>query len=267
MQTDDEQFEEPIDYEEPEQTPNAEEKADGTGEPKDEPVLDAKQLQADLKREREGRQEAERNAQFWHERAKTTTPPERKEAAKPVEDVKLSEDLVDAVSSGDAKRVKKLMGEIGLVDKTEVAQLVNERAEQIIAEQNAKTIEQQLYADNPDLKNQDSPLFRAAARHYQDLKQDPAMARSPRLMQTAVKLAKAELDTSDADRARRVGRQAGDRERVPARGESAETQELSRLQKDVVAKFRAVGANIDEAKYKARALKGVQRGGTPTRRS
>ncbi len=215
-------------------------------------------------------EEAE-NSRFWHDRAKST--PAKAATAKAEEAPKLSEDAVDAISSGDPKRIKALLSGLGFVERTEVTR-------EIQATKNEVVSESALLNQYPDLNDQTSEFFKATARHFNDLKQDPDMAKSPRIMQVAAKLANSELNGGNAkrqqvetseERAERVGRQSGERSRRPstnrgAGADDATQNELSAGQKDIIARFRAAGADITEEGYKKRASNGVRMGGAPSRR-
>jgi hypothetical protein len=207
--------------------------------------------------------EAEQNAQYWHGQARNA--PQQREPKKAEEPKKLSEDPVEAISSGDPERMRKVFRELGFVEASEVDRRVNEKAGSVVSEQ-------QMYTDYPELRDAGSPFFKATATEYQRLARDPAMAKSPSLMSVAAELAamktgRTKPGESEAERAVRVDRQSGDRGRKPAsRGTGGESEELTAGQRSVIAKFQAAGAPLTDESYSARAKKGVQMGGTPTRK-
>jgi hypothetical protein len=223
---------------------------------------EAKTLREELKRERESRAEAEENARFWHGKAKSSPA----ETPKAKETPKLTVDLVDAISSNDPVRIRQAMSELGFVDGSEVDRRVNATATTV-------RTEEQLYGSYPELRDPKSEFYKATAKHYNELRQDPALANAPSLMVVAARLAKAELatpakdDEEEDDRAQRVARQSGDRGRRPAsRGSGKdEPEELSGAQRSVIAKFQEAGAALTEEGYTKRAKAGVRMGGTPTR--
>jgi len=207
------------------------------------------------------------NTRFWHERSKAAP---AKAAAEVTEEPKLSEDAVDAISSGDPKRIKALLSGLGFVERSEVTREIQQTKNEVVSES-------ALLNQYPDLNDQSSEFFKATARHFHELKQDPDMARSPRIMQVAAKLANSELNAGKvapkgetaAERSDRVSRQAGDTGRRPTSNRTAgaeDTNELSAGQRDIIARFRQAGADITEESYKKRAASGVRMGGAPSRR-
>jgi hypothetical protein len=235
-----------------------------TEKAKPEADSEAKTLREELKRERESRAEAEENARFWHGKAKS----EPREPAKPKEPVKITVDLVDAISSNDPVRVSQAMREMGFVDGAEMDRRINATASTV-------RTEEQLYGSYPELRDPKSEFYKTTAKHYNELRQDPALANAPSLMVVAARLAKAELGTASAasktdeeddDRAQRVARQSGDKGRRPAARAAADgPEELSSAQRSLIAKFQEAGANLTEESYTKRAKAGVRMGGTPQR--
>lgn len=149
------------------------------------------------------------------------------------------------------------------------------------------TQDAKLLRDYPGLDDAESDFFKATAKIYNSLiADDPYMKQSPKTVATAARLAKAEMGTIPIDRGgrrrvatpdldddedlddldeaetreERVGRQSGDRGR--GKGRTAEVEELSPLQKSIVRKFRAAGADsLTEETYMKRATIGVRLGG------
>jgi hypothetical protein len=241
-----------------------------------EPTADLlKELKAELKAERQARVQAERTAQFWGEKAQTAAKPAA--AAEPEPEPTLSVDLVDALTNGDAKAIKRGLRDLGFVSEAEVNERIQQTRSQI-------TQETQLITRYPFLGagQEQTPEFQRASEIYRELAADPHMAKSPKLLETAARMAAAELgqadtretrrrpvveiddeDEQEADRVARVSRQAGDRGRART-NHDPEAEELDSMQRSIVARFRAAGADIDDTKYAARARAGIRMGGMPT---
>lgn len=235
---------------------------------------EVKQLRAELKRSEKARGESDRTAQYWATMARTA--PAATPAAKPaaVEPKKPTVDLVDALTSGDHELIARGFREMGFVSEEEVDQRIGATRAQI-------TQEAKLLRDYPELEDDKSALWERTGTIYQDLARDPALKGSPRLIELAARTAKAELsaegvkpthraprvavdidDEAEAefDRQERVGRQAGASGRGRSRGDE-QPEALSIVQKSIVAKLQAAGADIDEDRYRARAKAGVIVGG------
>ena len=237
---------------------------DGFEDTSEEPVVEPAKPDsgaAETARLREQIAEAEANAKYWHEQAKTA--PRTAAAAKPA--AKLSESMVDAISSEDPERIRKALGELGFVSTDEVDRRVNAKANVVVTEQ-------QLLAAYPDLNDPKSDFYRATAVEYQRLIADPDMARSPNTMRVAAELARAKsgptkTTESESERAARVSRQSGGGSRRATRAATPEEEQLSSGQRSIVEKFMAAGAPITEEAYKKRAFAGVKLGGSLGRRA
>jgi hypothetical protein len=231
-----------------------------------------RELREEIKGLKSRATEAEDNAKFWHGKAAATP----KAAAKEVEeeDVPLSSDLVDAISSGDKKLVQKLFKEMGFVSSRDLDNKIGQTRAQI-------TEESKLYGKYPDLQDNKSEFFQSAARHYNDLAQDPTLAKSPKLIEIAARLAKAEIgdgeeveerkaptrrdreQDEETDRVRRVSAQAGPRGTLKSRAAAAdESGELNAAQIDIVKRFQSAGSALTADMYKTRATKGVRMSGS-----
>lgn len=259
--------------------PEAEKKAPA---PKVDPEV--AKLRADLKRESTRRKEAEDGMKFWSEKAAHAAERPAKAAKEADEDeTPLSVDLVDAITSGNKKQIKAALKEMGVALRDEVdrdidTKIGNTRAQ--IAH------EAQLYSKYPDLQDESSALFERTKEIYQDLAKDPTMAKSPKLVEAAARIANAELGKPEKqkakpareadpdedepeyeeDRQERVRSQQGSRGRAAAE-KPRDNDELSGMQKSIIEKFRAAGAPLTEDTYRARARKGVQMSGLPGRRA
>jgi hypothetical protein len=252
--------------------------------PKVDPEL--KKLQADLKRETARRKEAEDGMRFWSEKAGREASAER--APKPdkeEEAEKLTVDLVEAITNGDAKQIKAAMRELGFVQKGEVSHEIDSK----IGTTKAQIVhEAKLYKEYPDLEDENSELFEKTKEVYTELvAKDKDLQKSPKLVEMAARIAQAELGKTagkpkpksktepdededepefEADRQERVRSQQGSRGRRTSDPQAGrDSEELTSQQKSIVEKFRAAGADINEDKYRARAKKGVQMSGLPGR--
>ncbi len=152
----------------------------------------------------------------------------------------------------------------------------------------ASDTDAQLLKQYPDLADDKSEFFQVTAEIYNDLARDPHMKKSPRLSALAAELADKRLngaepvrrsrravepeddDDDDLDpeeqRISRVRRQASSSGRRSTRSADSGGEELDAMQKTIVAKLRAAGADITEDGYRKRAQAGVRMSGIPTRR-
>lgn len=269
---------------EPEATPEGDRPA---GEKKDDKPVDPelKRVKSELKAERARVREATESAQFWADQARAGKAPVKTDPEPdPLEELG-DVDLVNEITENGVKGLDSLLTRLGVARLKDVDQRIVSTRSQI-------TAESALMREYPDLEDDQSPFFKATATIYNSLAQDPHMAKSPKLIATAARLAKAEMasraggggrrrpaaatdadedlddDIEDQDdlevddeRADRVARQAGDRGR--ARQSRVADENLSDAQKRIVAKFKAVGADISEDGYKKRALSGVRMAGLP----
>lgn len=248
--------------------------------PAEDPAV--RELRRLLKDERKARKDAEEGVRYWHEQAKGGKPGAKADEEEE-EAPKLSVDLVDALTNGDAKQIKKALRELGFVESKDVDHKIGTTRAQM-------TEEARLYGRYPDLQDEESELYQETRAIYLDLAKDPSMAKSPKLVETAAKMAARILgqeekkpsrravarEAADEDddyeereqeRVRRVARQSGDRGRQPKRDDRQDSTELSGTQKSIVQKFRDAGADFltDEA-YAKRAQRGIRMSGVPTRR-
>lgn len=244
----------------------AEEEEDGEdlgGEPAkpvEKPAAKAPKDDGELKSLRARAQEAEADAKYWREQAKEQN--ERGGKAKPAakedeeEEIELSEDLSDIVTSNDPKKLKSVLSKkLGLVDRKEVERMLAESMQRTVK---AATEGSQLYEEYPELRNTKGDFFKATNSEYLELcKEHPELKGSATLMRLAAKSVDSERKATakrESGRAERIGRQSGDRS-VP--GSHEEGSELSDRQRAIVRSMRAVGVNITEDAYRKRATKGV----------
>jgi hypothetical protein len=236
-------------------------------------------LEKQLKDSNDRAKAAEQSAQFWNQKASAT----HQAAPKAPEKEEPAVDLLDVLTSGDSKKFAAEIRKMGFASSDEVEKKVSDA-------RNGARIEGRLSAQYPALARNDTPLFKAAARAYGDMvAEDPSLAGKPTTTMLAARMAAAELraDGKDPDamtdeevdevtparpqareteaaRVRRVAAQGGRRAAAPARGDSADDNELSREQKFIVERFAAAGANLTEESYKARVLKGTRLNGIPS---
>lgn len=237
-----------------------------------------KSFERELKNEREARKEAEHEAREWHARA---TSGKGKEEAGPAEPL----DLVDALSSGDDKQVRQALKQRGFVPADEIEALVERK---VHGARGAATREAQLVGDYPDLKDEDSELYKATAQAYKEL--DKAGVKGDMLLDLAADRAAARLGIqrgtataksrrrsdddepeprrrarerddegepeTEAERVERVAAQSGVRSK--ARASTVRDDDLTIEQKMIARKF-----GISEDAYRKRAARGVSISGIP----
>ena len=277
--------------EQPQQT----EAEDKQKQQQDDPAARAKELEAELKRarreakdEKRKREQAENATREWYDRATKGSTAEKK----PAEPVRLNVDLAEAIAANDGEKLKAAIRELGYVSREELTELVTSTKAQMAHE--AK-----LYRQFPDLENTNSELYKRTVEIYQEFATDPHIKQSPRAIEWAAKQAQAELkanggrrravetddddpdgitpdpkrryddddeeDSTERRRQERVRAQQGGTGRAKSRDGEGSSKELTAMQKSIVARFRAAGADITEESYRARADKGVQMSGLPTR--
>lgn len=236
-----------------------------------------KRVSKELKAERARAKESEETARYWAERARAQ-PAQRVEEpeAEKIDDI----DLVDIITTRGAEGLREVLSRMGFAKREELIA-------EVVATRGAERAEEVVLKKYPDLADNSSPLFKKTAEIWNQLKQDPDMARSQNLMMIAARTAAAELglkadarggprrspevdeyddydDEDEIEHAERVGRQAGDRGVRPSRG-NGQVEELSHMQKTLVRKLQDAGADIDEERYRKRAQAGVRIGGVPSR--
>lgn len=219
-----------------------------------------KELRRELNELRKSQEEMARTAEYWRGKAEGKGAGSAKSGSAAASDdedddaVKLDEDLVDAISSNDAKRISKALKSMGFVRAKDVERTIQ-------ATRGAMTREAALLREYPDLGDEKSELYEATARHYRDLiADDPALSKSPSTLRMAAKLAKAELGgqaSGEEDRAARVARQSGGGSGTRSRAAGAAggngSGGLNEAQRRIISSLRAAGANITEDGYKKRA--------------
>lgn len=242
-----------------------------------------------IKEQRLALKESNEAARYWMEQARANNGA----AAKPAEaetEPSTSVDLVEAITNGDAKAITQAMRDLGFVRKGEVESVV-------AAGTRSRSTEEDLYKRFPDLKDEESDLFKTTAEVYNDLKRrDPSLAKSGLLAEIAAEIADKRLgnepargrraaardgagargedefddepDDEEEERVSRVRRQTGDRGSRSSRGQDrGGSDELDKTQKTIVARLKAIGADITEDGYRKRATAGVRMSGLPTRRA
>lgn len=280
---------EPIDQIAPGQAP--EPAAQPEKKKDDDPIRELRDEFKSIKRELA---ETREDAKYWREQAnrggRATPEPE----AEPEPEPDLGDlDLTEVVTANDSKGLVSALKKLGFVSRKEVEAEIAQKTGQL-------THEAKLYSEFPDMQDDASELFQRTAEIHQDLCRDPDMAKSKRLIETATKMAAAELGieprstrrarpsesdrtprrerVEDSDRrgdyedeeerVSRVRAQQGVRGRTPGRkAENPDaTEELSPTQKTIVQRLRDAGANITEEGYAKRALRGISMSGLPPAR-
>ena len=204
-----------------------------------------KRVQKELRAERARAKESDETARYWAEQARNGGARPPAAAAPPAEDTLDDVDLVDIITTKGAKGLGEVMGRMGYVKRSEVAQDIN-------ASRAASNSEAAVLAKYPDLADNGSPMFERTAEIWNLLRTDPHMAKSDNLMMIAARTASAELGLSvdqprsrrrepdddydqELDRTERIARQSGDRGSRPSR---TGPEELSQAQKTMVRKFQ-----------------------------
>jgi hypothetical protein len=239
-----------------------------------------KEVERELRAERKRRSEAEEATKFWFDRASKT--PAGEPETEP-EEPKLSVDLVDAISSGDAKAIKQAMREMGFVDSTEVER-------RVAAARSEVTFEAKLAGKYADLGDEESELFGETGKIFNTWTKGAKLDRetSQRLLEAAADTAAARLGIDPAgrkparpsrrreaeeieiedgyetpSREERIRSQSGARGARRAEIADPHSEDLDQMQKSIVSRFMAAGANITEDGYRSRAGKGVRMSGMP----
>lgn len=224
-------------------------------------AADLQQQIADL---REQVAESNRTAQFWADKAKTST------AAAPAapigeEDEEEEEpDVLEAITTKGAKGFDQLASKRGFIRRDEVETLINAKA-------TALTKEQALMDEYPDLKNRTSEFFKATAVNYGELVKQgtPAgVAMELAARQTELAFLRAGKGTppaggkeeKDARRQARIAAQSpgssGGRRPAASASDEEESAELTPEQKHIC---DAMGVPYEN--YTKRAKAGVAMGG------
>ncbi|MBM3744175.1 MAG: hypothetical protein FJW34_00085 [Acidobacteria bacterium] len=267
-----------------EETPPAELREGGEGEEKkgaeDARDKELKELRRQIRGERKRIRELEESERAWAERARGRgdagqTPPAKADATE--EEPEL--DVIEALTSEGVKGLDKVLKKLGYARVEELDAKIEKTRTQL-------TKDARLLGRFPDLGDENSDFFKATARRYEGLSQNPGIKDSGMLMELAAELAEGDLglrraskddrrrqrdadlddeedrddgQETEADRVRRVQAQAGSRGRGSAR-EGADDDELTPLQKRIAARF-----GITEEAYRKRAKSGVQMSGLPRR--
>jgi hypothetical protein len=234
-------------------------------------------LSRQLKEERQARKQAEEGMRHWYDRAAGAAAPREPEAKpEPEPEIDVIELLTTKGQKGLDEYIDNRMKKAGVARSADVDAKINRTRAEV-------TQEAQLVAKYPDLTDESSEFYQTTLEVYKEMAKDPVIAKSPALLETAAKMAARQLgvetkparraarqaedepDDAERDRVARVGRQSGDRG-ARQRREPEDENELSGMQKSVIAKFKAAGADITEDGYKKRAQGGIQMSGLPTRR-
>jgi hypothetical protein len=166
-------------------------------DPRDEALRETRRA---LKESRLANKQVNETAQFWMNEARRTAAPGGRKEKEEEPDVKISVDLVEAVSSGNAADIRKAMKEMGFVSQKEMDAAINQARSEVTTQSGRDA---QLYNDYPDLADDKSEMFKATARIYNELAaDDPMLAKSGSLAKIAAALADKELGRKNGDRDR-----------------------------------------------------------------
>src|ERR1051325_9790833 len=144
------------------------------------PDLNAQTAVAKVERARA--KEADTAARYWNEQAKAGGGKKPEAAPEPEDDI----DLVDVITKDGIKGLDRALAKLGYAKQADVKAEIGATRAQI-------STEAAVLAKYPDLSDNGSPLFKKTAEIFNQLRQDPDMAKSPRLMEIAARTATAEL--------------------------------------------------------------------------
>jgi hypothetical protein len=228
----------------------------GQDPPKDDKGDDAKAIREELRSLRARVTEAETDSRFWREQAKSPAAAAAKDEEPEEDDVKIDGDLVDIISSGDAKLIRDTFKKMGFVGKAEVDAAIKRTREEIGQKS-------QMFREYPDLENPKSDFFKETDREYRALSEKyPRLVGTDELIAMAADRVKARSasssDEDEDERAERIERQSGDRSRKQ-NGKEKDNQ-LNKSQMSIVDRFRAAGSKVSVEGYQKRASAGVRLG-------
>ena len=193
--------------------------------------------------------EANENTQYWFQKAQGAVAKPDAPAAEPV-------DLVELINDKGEAGFKAWLKDQGLVNKSEVEQLVNDRATQLVEDG-------KLEGQYPELRNEDSAFMKETVKQYRNLEGVSGPLRT-RLAAQNAELAlrqrgawdEAEPATgpssSEAQRRARVAAQNGSTGKGTPASAELENDALDKEQKMIAAKM-----GVSEDAYRKRAVKGV----------
>lgn len=238
-----------------------EDELDATTETESPAAPTAEDLQQQIADLREQVAESNRTAQFWADKAKTTS------ASVPApigeEEEEEEPDVLEAITTRGAKGFDQLASKRGFIRREEVESLINAKA-------TALTKEQALMDEYPDLRNRTSEFFKATAVNYGELVKQGTPA--PVAMELAARQTElaflragktkpetAGKDEKDARRNARIAAQSpgnsGGR-RPAATSDDEDSADLTPEQKHI-----ADAMGISHEAYAKRAKAGVAMGG------
>lgn len=206
--------------------------------------------------------EKDQAALHWYNVAQGVTRPKTDDddepGAKPAKPAKVDDDdespdrFVDKLATLGPKALDEYMAKRGFMSGKQVQELLNGVVGKI-------TREADLYAKYPDLRNEESELFKETQREFQDMVAlDKSFAKNPVAVQLAARNATTRLKMAaeiadakkpketEAERRARAAAAGGD----PGRGGGAEFEddspgELSPMAKDMLAKMNQAGGGPD----------------------
>lgn len=240
-----------------EEQPKPEAKDGKSGEGAGDEKIDVRSVMRELKELKSSIVERDRALEYWRGRAegsgKKDAPAEGEDEE---EEISLQEDLVDAISSNDAKRVASALKQMGFVREKDVQKAIQSTRQSI-------TRDAELLRKYPDLGDEQSEFFQTATKHFKELcADDPRAANDPRSLKTAARMAELELrhaGSAEESRTERIRRQSGERGARPSKDSGNDA--LSPTQRRIIENLRAAGAHIDEDGYRRRASSGVKMSG------
>lgn len=147
---------------------------------------DAAALRSELEALRTQVAESNRNAQYWHEQARTRTPEPPARAAEPEPELPEA-DLLDIITTQGAKGFDKYMRERGFISRREAEQMASSLVNTTVAKVSA---ERELIDTYPELGDRSSEFFQSTAGHYGELRKQGV----PEALAMKLAAEKAELD-------------------------------------------------------------------------
>lgn len=239
----------------PDKKPDAKVEAKPDGKP-------ARDYEAELSEKNRQIEELNQSALHWFNKAKGVTTPKDDgddEPEKPAKSAKAEPDededpdkFVNKLATVGSKAIDEYMAKRGYMPAKQIEELVEARV-------SAVTRTEQLYAEYPDLRNEQSELFKETQKDFGEMvAMDKSLSKSPAAIKIAVKTAAARLKAAsdiaeakkpketEAERRTRIAAQAGD---LGRRGGGEFTDEaptaLDDETKDMMRKFNQAGGGPD----------------------
>jgi hypothetical protein len=242
---------------------------------------------AAMRRELQEQREA---ARYWAEQARRTTPAQQQPATKKRKidaELEIDDDEEDGDDGGEASEsVDDFVADLaasgpaalakrGFLSKTQVKELIAKEAAKIARavvgrEREALNRDAALTREFPGLSDEKSEMFQRTSEVYREMiAEDPSLGKSPSALKAAARVAAAELaksgtkkrsrvveddedEEAELTREERISLQAGGGRRNKRQSDSDE--ELSPMQRKMVANFKQFGVTEEGYKRHAKSL-------------